>query len=252
MSPAQLLDYGWRLPFLIGGVFGFFAVWLRRWLTETPVFEAMQARKELAHGLPLKEVLACHQSSVLLSMLLTWMLTAAIVVVILMTPSLVQSVFHVPPTRAFLGNSVASFALAIGCLFYGWLADRLGYAQALLIGALVLLVATYALYVDLQAGAAHFVLLYALAGFSTGVTGVIPALMAVAFPPAVRFSGLSFSYNVAYALFGGLTPPLIGLLVQHLGVLAPAHYVALTACIGVGVALSVMAAQRRRLDLRVA
>jgi hypothetical protein len=70
--------------------------------------------------------------------------------------------------------------------------------------------------------------------------------MVVSFPPAVRFSGLSFSYNVAYAVFGGLTPPLISLLVQRLGVLAPAHYVAFTACIGIGVALFVIAAPRRR------
>ena len=41
---ARLLDWGWRLPFLVGGVFGFVAVWLRRWLSETPVFEAMHAR----------------------------------------------------------------------------------------------------------------------------------------------------------------------------------------------------------------
>src|SRR6185312_2724694 len=100
VSPAQVLDYGWRLPFLIGGVFGFFAVWLRGWLRETPVFEAMHARKELARGLPLREVFARHLPSVLLSMLVTWMLTAAIVVVILMTPSLVQSVFHIAPARA--------------------------------------------------------------------------------------------------------------------------------------------------------
>ncbi|MEO5831460.1 MAG: MFS transporter [Rhodanobacter sp.] len=252
MTPAQVLDYGWRLPFLIGGVFGFLAVWLRRWLRETPVFEAMHARKELARGLPLRVVFADHLPSVLLSMLLTWMLTAAIVVVILMTPTLVQSVFHIAPGRAFLGNSVASFALAVGCLFYGWLADRIGYAQALLWAALGLLLATYALYLDLQAGGTHFVALYALAGFSTGVTGIVPSLMVVAFPPAVRFSGLSFSYNVAYALFGGLTPPLIGLLVQHMGVLAPAHYVALTACIGIGVAVFVMAAQRRQLALNMA
>jgi len=252
MSPAQVLEYGWRLPFLIGGVFGFCAVWLRRWLRETPVFEAMQERKELARGLPLREVFAHHLPSVLLSMLVTWMLTAAIVVVILMTPSLVQSVFHVAPARAFLGNNLASFALAVGCLFYGWLADRLGYARTLLLGALGLMLASYALYLDLQAGGTHFVALYALAGFSVGVTGVVPALMVVAFPPAVRFSGLSFSYNVAYALFGGLTPPLIGLLVQRIGVLAPVHYVALTACVGIGVALSVMAAQRRPLALNAA
>lgn len=246
MTPAQVLDYGWRLPFLVGGVFGFFAVWLRRWLSETPVFEAMHARQELASGLPLAEVFARHLPAVLLSMLVTWMLTAAIVVVILMTPSLVQSVFHIAPTRAFVGNSVASFALALGCLCYGWLADRIGYAHALLLGAVVLLLSSYALYADLAAGAVHFVALYALAGFAVGVVGVVPVLMVVSFPPAVRFSGLSFSYNVAYAVFGGLTPPLISLLVQHLGVLAPAHYVAFTACIGIGVALFVIATPRRR------
>ena len=247
MTPEQVLDYGWRLPFLIGGVFGFLAVWLRRWLSETPVFEAMHARKELAQGLPLREVFAHHLPSVLMSMLVTWMLTAAIVVLILMTPTLVQSMFHIERERAFLGNSVASLALAIGCLFYGWLADRIGYAQALLVGAIGLLLGGYALYIDLHSGGAHFIVLYALAGFSTGVSGVVPALMVVAFPPAVRFSGLSFSYNVAYALFGGLTPPLIGLLVQRFGLLAPAHYVAFAACIGIVVALYVMAAERRQL-----
>ncbi|MDE2248764.1 MAG: MFS transporter [Pseudomonadota bacterium] len=245
MTPAQVLDYGWRLPFLVGGVFGFVAVWLRRWLGETPVFEAMLARRELAQGLPLRQVFARHLPGVLLSMLVTWMLTAAIMVVILMTPSLLQSVFHVAPARAFLGNNVASFSLAVGCICYGLLGDRLGYAQALLVGAIGLLLASYALYLDLQAGATHFIALYALAGFSTGVSGVIPALMVVSFPPAVRFSGLSFSYNVAYALFGGLTPPLIGLLVRRMGVLAPAHYVALTACIGIGVAVFLIAANRR-------
>lgn len=249
MSATEVLDYGWRLPFLVGGVFGFFAVWLRRWLSETPVFEAMHARRELVSGLPLRQVFARHLPSVLMSMLVTWMLTAAIMVVILMTPSLVQSVFHVAPARAFLGNNVASFALAVGCLFYGWLADRIGHAQALLLGAVGLLLTGYALYLDLQAGGAHFIALYALAGFGVGVVGVVPALMVAAFPPAVRFSGLSFSYNVAYALFGGLTPPLIGLMVQRFGVLAPAHYVAFTACVGIGVAALAMTAQRRSLAL---
>jgi MFS family permease len=232
LAPEEVLRYGWRLPFLIGGVFGFIAVWLRRWLSETPVFEAMHARRELVAGLPLQRVFAQHLPAVLRSMLVTWMLTAAIVVVILMTPSLVQSVFHLAPARAFLGNNLASFALALGCLFYGWLADRIGYARALSAGALGLLACSYALYLDLQAGAAHFLALYGLAGFSVGVTGVVPSLMVAAFPPAVRFSGLAFSYNVAYALFGGLTPPLIGLLVQRFGALAPAHYVALTALVG--------------------
>ena len=245
MSPAEVLDHGWRLPFLVGGVFGFFAVWLRRWLSETPVFEAMHARRELASGLPLRQVFERHLPGVLLSVLVTWMLTAAILVIILMTPLIVQSAFHVTPARAFLGSNLASFALALGCLGYGWLADRIGYARALLFGALGLLLCSYALYLDLRSGAAHFLVLYLLAGLAVGVTGVVPALMVTAFPPAVRFSGLSFSYNIAYALFGGLTPPLISLLVKRFGVLAPAHYVAFAAVIGMAVAARSLAARSR-------
>ena len=237
LDAAQLLAWGWRLPFLLGGVFGFCAVWLRRWLSETPVFEAMRSHRELVGGLPLRQVFAQHRGGIVQSMLATWMLTAAVLVLILMTPSLVQGLFRIAPERAFLGNSLASLALALGCLGYGWLADRFGAARALLAGAVLLAVSGYVLYLDLRAGAAHFLLLYSLAGLAVGVVGVVPTLMVEAFPPAVRFSGLSFSYNVAYAAFGGLTPPLIAALVQRHGALAPAHYVALAALAGAAVAL---------------
>lgn len=231
LSHDALMRWGWRLPFLAGGVFGFVAVWLRRWLSETPVFEAMQACRALVQGLPLRQVLAGHRPAVVMSMLVTWMLTAAIVVVILMTPSLVQAVFHLDPARALRGNNLASLALAVGCLGYGWLADRIGYARTLVIGAIGLILGSYALYLDLQHGAGHFELLYAMAGFSVGAVAVVPSVMVTAFPSAVRFSGLSFSYNVAYAIFGGLTPPLIGAMVKRFGALAPVHYVALTAAV---------------------
>ena len=56
-----------------------------------------------------------------------------------------------------------------------------------------------------------------------------------AFPPAVRFSGISFAYNVAYAIFGGLTPLFVKLMMQR-APLAPAWYVAALCVLGVVVA----------------
>jgi hypothetical protein len=55
--------------------------------------------------------------------------------------------------------------------------------------------------------------------------------MVRAFPPAVRFSGVSFSYNVSYAVFGGMTPLLISWLVRF-DRMAPVWYVAGVAVIG--------------------
>ena len=49
-------------------------------------------------------------------------------------------------------------------------------------------------------------LLYGTVGLCVGVVGAVPYVMVRAFPAEVRFTGISFSYNLSYAIFGGLTP----------------------------------------------
>ncbi len=205
----DVLDWAWRIPFVLGGAFGLLAVWLRRFLHETPVFEELRQRRALEQGLPLKRVLSGHGSAVGMSMLLTWMLTAGIVVVILMTPTLIQTLFAIPAATAARANSIATFALCLGCIVYGIAADRFGYRRVLVVGAILLAATTAALYRGLGVAPQHLTLLYAVAGFAVGVVGVVPVAMVHAFPAAIRFSGISFAYNLAYAISGGLTPLLI-------------------------------------------
>src|SRR6202000_547130 len=76
LSEADMLDHGWRIAFILGGVFGFVAVYLRRWLSETPVFARMRERKELTEELPALVVVRDHLPGVLLSITVTWVLTA--------------------------------------------------------------------------------------------------------------------------------------------------------------------------------
>jgi MFS family permease len=248
LSEADMLDHGWRIAFILGGVFGFIAVYLRRWLSETPVFARMRERKELTEELPALVVVRDHLSGVLLSMTVTWVLTAAIVVVILMTPTLMQTAFHVAPARAFTAGSVAAFTLCLGCIGGGLLVDRIGRAWAMLVASVGLALSTYALYFDLQAGGANLFPLYALAGLFAGVAGVVPAVLVASFPPAIRFSGISVSYNVAYAIAGAATPVLVGYLARTAGGLGPAHYVALVSLAGVAASIYMMVSGRGSLS----
>jgi MFS family permease len=236
MSPAEVSDWGWRLAFVLGGAFGIVAMYLRRWLHETPVFAEMQANKALAEELPLKTVLRNHKGSVLISMLLTWLLSAGIVVVILMTPTYLQKVHGISPADALTANSLAILALTLGCIFYGRLIDALGSGPTFMLGSLLLAGASYAFYHGLAAGMDQLIPLYMLAGFAVGIVGAVPYVMVNAFPAVVRFSGLSFSYNVAYAIFGGLTPMLVTLWMKN-DVLAPSHYVVSLSALGFAIGL---------------
>ncbi len=241
-APAEVLEFAWRYPFRIGGAFGLLAVFLRFLLAETPVFEEMRRRNELERGLPLARVLAGHGRAVIVSMLLTWVLTAAIVIVILMTPGLIQKLYSIAPAQALAANSVATLSLAIGCIVFGLAADRYGAARTVAVGCALLIVAVYLLYFGLRAAPQSLTALYAVAGFCVGVVGVVPTVMVRAFPPAVRFSGISFAYNVAYAIFGGLTPIFIGAVLKWQP-MAPAHYVA-ALCV-VGIATAALVSRRR-------
>jgi MFS family permease len=234
-NAAELQAWAWRIPFLIGGVFGFLAVFLRQLLAETPVFEELRRRRALVEGMPLKVVLAGHGRAVVVVMLLTWVLTAGIVVVILMTPTLLAQMYSLAPARTLAANTWATLALCVGCVAFGLLADRIGAARALLVGCPLLLVAVYALYLGVGANPDALPVLYALAGFCVGVVGVIPTLLVAAFPAEVRFSGISFAYNVAYAVVGGVTPLIVAALVKSTA-LAPAHYVAALCLLGAGIA----------------
>jgi MFS family permease len=235
-SPAELLSQGWRVPFIIGGLFGLMAAWLRQWLQETPVFREMQARQALADELPLKRVVREHRPAVILTMLMTWLLSAAIVVMILMTPPLVQKLFAIPAAVALQANSIATLFLSLGCVVFGALADRYGAGRVLLIGCAMLGITSGLFYQQMSVAPQNIDGLYALCGFFVGVIGVVPSVAVKAFPPAVRFSGLSFSYNVAYAVFGGLTPVAVSMLMP-LDRLAPAHYVEVLSVVGMLIGL---------------
>jgi MFS family permease len=224
-TPTQIAAGYWRLPFLLGGIFGLGAMLLRRWLAETPVFEQLRQRAAVSRELPLRAALRGHVGAVAASMVTTWMLTAGIVVVILMTPALLQKLFALPAVTVQWANLAATAALSFSVVAVGAAADRFGIRRVAVPILFLLIASTYALYIGAGASPSALLPLYILAGIGAGGVVLTPMLMVRAFPPQVRFSGVAFSYNVVYAIFGGITPPLV-LWLAHLNRLGPAHYIA--------------------------
>ncbi|NKZ99036.1 MFS transporter [Rhodococcus hoagii] len=199
-SAEEVASYAWRIPFSAGRVFGLFSVYLRRWLHETPVFAEMQQRKALAEGLPLRAVLRDHRGPIVLSMFADLDAVGRHRGGDPHDASLVQSIYHISPTDSLKANSLAIVLLSLGCI--GAVAWPIASARAVCsCRQLMLFVSSWAFYHSLPTRPELLFPLYAVTGLCVGVIGAVPYVMVKAFPAAVRFSGLSFSYNVAYAIF---------------------------------------------------
>jgi MFS family permease len=205
-TAQEILDYAWRYPFLLGGVFGVIGVWLRRWLSETPVFLALRERQAQPVKYPLRRVLGEHRSALIPAALLTCVLTSAVVVLVVITPTVMQQRFGMSAGHTFALSSVGIVFLNIGCVLAGLLVDRLGAWRTLMIYSLLLPLGIGALYASLVGQWGMTWLAYALAGLSCGVVGVVPSVMVGLFPAEIRVSGISFTYNIAYALWASTTP----------------------------------------------
>ncbi|EJM66890.1 arabinose efflux permease family protein [Pseudomonas sp. GM49] len=208
-TPAEILDYAWRYPFLLGGVFGVIGVWLRRWLSETPVFMAMQAQREAAGELPLRTVLREHRLAILPAMILTCVLTSAVVVFVVITPTMMQKTFGMTASHTFALSALGIVFLNIGCVLAGLLVDRIGAWRTVMLYSLLLPLGIGVLYSSLIMGGDWIGLAYAVAGLACGVVGAVPSVMVSLFPARIRVSGISFTYNIAYAAWASVTPLLL-------------------------------------------
>lgn len=207
LSVEMVNSYGWRLAFVLGGVLGLVAVWLRRWLDETPVFKAMKKSRALNAELPLKSVIMHYPAGVAVSMLLTWCLSAAIIVAALMTANLLEKApYGYSAQQALWANCVTCTALIMATPFAGYLCSRWGGGRFFILSGIIFSVVTAGFYSYTGGSVAVLFVLSALLGLATGFAGAVAYVMVRTFPAAVRFTGLSFSYNIAYAVFGGLTP----------------------------------------------
>ncbi len=105
-------------------------LYLRSYLKETPVFKAMQEKKQLAKELPVKQVLQQHKTGVVIGMLFTWFLTGCVVVLILAMPNLLTGAFGFERADAFKMQSAAIVMQMVGCILAGLIGRSLRCRQS--------------------------------------------------------------------------------------------------------------------------
>ncbi|WP_414502838.1 MFS transporter [Zymobacter sp. IVIA_5232.4 C2] len=249
-SEASQLSFAWRLPFLLGGVLGFVALWVRRQLHETPVFEQMRARRAQSSALPIGIVLKDHRRTALTLMLAAFVQSCLFISVVLLTPVLLPRIAGVSEIGMLKVSIMVVVMTALGCLIGGCLSDRFTepktwVAFCALGGGCFALLQVLTIKGVLLETQWLFWVLYGASGFLLALTGIVSAMAAKMFPAEVRFSGVSFSTNSAYALSGGITPLLLTTGI-HYSPWAIMVYVLLLAAVGSVLGITLMGGRMPR------
>lgn len=211
-STEEIAAYAWRIAFFVGGIFGIISIYLRRFLQETPVFKQMQKERSLS-AFPLKDLFKEENifKNMLASIFITWVLTGCVIVLVLLMPKFMPSILNLSGVEGSYLQILGILGIALGGVFMGYLVDKFGLFKICIFFSLAFVFFSflyfYALY-ELK-NLVLVCILYSIVCFLGGINVFAPILMSEVFRAKIRFSGISFSYNIAYAISGGITPQLV-------------------------------------------
>lgn len=203
LTEAQLEAWGWRIPFVIGGILAVTAVYIRRGLHETQAFTA--ARDAGARG-GVVRLMRTHPREVLIVVGLTLGGTVAFYTFTTYAQKFLVNTAGWTKDDATLVSAMTLFLFMILQPAFGALSDRIGRRPLLIAFGLAGALFTVPI---LQALATSgnfwtgFALLMAALLIVSGYTSINAVVKAELFSAEIRALGVGFPYAVSVSLFGG-------------------------------------------------
>jgi len=203
LSPEQLREWGWRIPFIVGAALAVLALRMRHDLPETKSFEAARHKKTKMGGL---RQLAKYPREVFLVIGLTMGGTLAFYVyTTYMQKFLRLSVGLTDAQTTAVSAASLIFAMCLQPL-YGALSDRIG-RRPLLIGFATLgTLLTVPILTAIRHAQGPWEAFFLIAGawmIVSGYTSINALVKAEMFPVEIRTTGVGVPYAFAVSVFGG-------------------------------------------------
>jgi len=230
LSTQDMEAWGWRIPFLLGGLLGPVGLWMRRTLEETPAYVRATASglagggsdtpdpsseaRGTASPEPAPIVLAAR------AMGFTVLWTVSYYIFLNYMPSFTERHAHLSRAQALWSNTVGLVVLVTAIPMWGSLSDRVGRRPLLLASCAAFLVLTWPVASFLASGPT-FAAIVAIQVFMAVVlalfSGTGPAAIAEIFPTRSRSTWMTTGYALAVAIFGGFAPYIATWLIRETG-----------------------------------
>jgi MFS transporter, MHS family, shikimate and dehydroshikimate transport protein len=208
MPDADFKSWGWRIPFLLSILLLGVGWFVRARVPETPVFEEIKRRGEIAAN-PFVEAVLKNPRSFLVAVGLkisevSWVYILTIFIVVYATGQL-----GLPRTLLLNAIFIAALVEVVTIPLFGWLSDHIGRRVFYFLGTLFTAAFAFPLFWLLGTKDPLVVVVTVIVALSLGhgtMFGLQSAYFPELFGTRVRYSGASFGFQAAAALGGGFSP----------------------------------------------
>lgn len=218
LGSEKMVEWGWRIPFLIAAPLGFIGLYFRSHLEETPAFQAMmKATEEEKHRASLKEIVIHHWKPLLICIGIVLFYNTMDYMVLSYMPAYLTQQLGYGETKGLVLTLIVMLIMMPIILAMGYLSDRIGRNRIIkgaLIGVIVLSVPAFIMISNENNYYMVFFGLLLLDTLLAALQGTLPATLPSLFFTKVRYGSLAITYNISTSLFGGTTPLIVSWLIS--------------------------------------
>ena len=209
LTEDQLRDFGWRIPFFIGGLGALVVLWMRRTMDESLSKEQLSEAQGTRQAGSLGTLFTEYWRPLLLCFLITMGGTIAFYTYSVNAPAIVKATYKDSAVTATWINLGALVFLMLLQPIGGMISDRVGRKPLLIWFGVGGLIYTYVLITFLPQTTNPVLTFLLLAGafiILTGYTSINALVKSELFPFHIRALGVGLGYALANSLFGGTSP----------------------------------------------
>jgi len=201
LTPAELQDWGWRIPFFIGAILSFIALYLRRHIDETSAFKKNKEEKKGGLAILLK-----YPKEVLTVVGLTLGGTIAFYTFSTYMQKFLVNTVHLSKETSTTLSFISLLLFAIMQPLFGLLSDKIGRKPLLIVFGIMGSLCTYPILTGLASETNTTIIFLLMIGaliIVSGYTSINAVVKAELFPAEIRALGVGLPYALTVAIFGG-------------------------------------------------
>lgn len=210
LTEENFLNWGWRIAFALSALMVLVGLFIRIHIKDTPEFEALKNSND-ENKIPILILLKNYRKSIIQGIGARYIDGVFFNIFAVFVITYLTQTIQITRTDALVGVMIAAVIMCFFIPFFGKLSDRVGRTRVYFWGSIITSISAIPAFWAMHYSGGNVLVIWIAIAIPFGILyssiyGPEAALFCELFSPSVRYTGISFVYQLSGIFASGLTP----------------------------------------------